>query len=405
MVVIICLLVAATAVVFRQTDHEDWALGALAVLIAGVAVLTVVAHGARRLASRHADEAAARREKRVVAKLRRLEADLRDLIAVSAKGHAATESSAKATAALAAEVGDIRRQLAALGPWLGDVRRQVAKIDSGFADASAEIRDSAAGLDRSIAAKVDSGFADASAEIRDSAAGLDRSIAATDWQVRKLGPDLLTDIQAMRQLFDRLSTDAPLPPVSGWALNPSGLLLLVDTIERSRATTIVECGSGTSTVWMALALRKLGRGRIWSFDHDKRFAERTRQMLAAHGLEEWAEVQHAPLVTTATPRGEFNWYDLDPLEITPPIDLLVVDGPPHTAQHHARYPALPVFAPYLAPDALIVVDDAQRTDEAGMVAHWQEEYPHLSTMYTSTNGCLLLRQAVSPPTIDNGDSA
>lgn len=378
-VVIICLLVAATAVVFRQTDHEDWALGALAVLIAGVAVLTVVAHGARRLASRHADEAAARREKRVVAKLRRLEADLRDLIAVSAKGHAATESSAKATAALAAEVGDIRRQLAALGPWLGDVRRQVAKIDSGFADASAEIRD--------------------------SAAGLDRSIAATDWQVRKLGPDLLTDIQAMRQLFDRLSTDAPLPPVSGWALNPSGLLLLVDTIERSRATTIVECGSGTSTVWMALALRNLGRGRIWSFDHDKRFAERTRQMLAAHGLEEWAEVQHAPLVTTATPRGEFNWYDLDPLEITPPIDLLVVDGPPHTAQHHARYPALPVFAPYLAPDALIVVDDAQRTDEAGMVAHWQEEYPHLSTMYTSTNGCLLLRQAVSPPTIDNGDSA
>jgi hypothetical protein len=37
-----------------------------------------------------------------------------------------------------------------------------------------------------------------------------------------------------------------------------------------------------------------------------------------------------------------------------------------------RYPALPVFAPYLSPQALVVIDDGRREDETRMVELWRE---------------------------------
>ncbi|MCZ2261525.1 class I SAM-dependent methyltransferase [Isoptericola sp. QY 916] len=187
---------------------------------------------------------------------------------------------------------------------------------------------------------------------------------------------LLTQMQALDQLRSKFDVSGPLPDVGGWALDPTALVWLVDEIERRRPEHVVECGSGTSTFWIAMALRQNGRGRVTALDHLEGYAARTRSSLERHGLSEVAEVRHAPLVTTSTPRGEFPWYDVDPATLGA-IDLLVVDGPPEATGPLARYPALPVLHGALLPDSHVLVDDVHRDDERKAIEHWLEDLPRL----------------------------
>lgn len=215
--------------------------------------------------------------------------------------------------------------------------------------------------------------ADMAREIR-AIHALERS---TDHRLRYLHRELMTDFQALQQLLARYSPHARLPPVAGWALSPSGLLTLVDIIESTGADTVVECGSGTSTLWIAYALQRVGRGRVISLEHLTQYAEQTRAVVSAHGLEDFVDVRLTPLAPRQTPRGEFAWYDFDVSDLPASVDVLVVDGPPQSTGRHARYPALSVFGPVLKPGAVIVADDTDRPDEREMLEFWLAEEPRL----------------------------
>jgi hypothetical protein len=54
--------------------------------------------------------------------------------------------------------------------------------------------------------------------------------------------------------------------------------------------------------------------------------------------------------------------------------MLIIDGPPGLTQELARYPALPILLRMLSDDAVILLDDASRTDEAKIVKLWQKEF-------------------------------
>ena len=98
-----------------------------------------------------------------------------------------------------------------------------------------------------------------------------------------------------------------------------------------------------STVLVAEALRRNGRGRLVTVEHDDYWAGHTRRELARRGLETWAEVRHAPLAPLRLGAGEQPWYALDAIQDLEGIDLLIVDGPPRRVAPLARYPALPVL--------------------------------------------------------------
>lgn len=220
---------------------------------------------------------------------------------------------------------------------------------------------------------------------------LDTRLRTIDRRTFHLPRSLLTDIQALQQLFDRYAPEATLPEVAGWALSPKGLLALVDLIEASDATTVVECGSGTSTLWIAYALRRRGRGKVIALDHLPEYAERTQRMIDAHGLGWFAEVRLAPLVERETPRGTFRWYDVDAVTLRTPIDVLLVDGPPQSTGPHARYPALPVLGEHLSPEAWILCDDTDRQDEKEMIDYWLDEIPELKHVSTPAPDLEVLR--------------
>lgn len=191
-------------------------------------------------------------------------------------------------------------------------------------------------------------------------------------------PHQTRQVEAIVQLFNRVTPRAPMPPTGGWALDASGVLALIDLVEKHRPQTILELGSGTSSVWMGYALETLGEGAVISVDHDQRYAEITRAQIAKHGLESHVEVRLAPLRSVDIPGHDAQWYDDSKFGDIKDIDLLVIDGPPQSTGDYARYPALPLLIEKFANHAHIVLDDASRADEQAIARRWCEECPSIA---------------------------
>jgi hypothetical protein len=180
-----------------------------------------------------------------------------------------------------------------------------------------------------------------------------------------------------RRYAQLVPDDRPMPVLgANWAARAPAILFIVDEILGDSARrSILECGSGASTLWTAAALRYRGAGHVVTLEADASFGAETRARLAEHGLESWATVLDAPLVDTATAAGCQPWYDVSSLGDLAGVDLLFVDGPPRFTAELARYPAVPQLLPRLREGALVVLDDTHRPDEQEIVRRWSELEP------------------------------
>lgn len=168
-----------------------------------------------------------------------------------------------------------------------------------------------------------------------------------------------------------LPQHAQVPLPGDWAVTTSTLVPMLNEIGRNaERRTILECGSGTSTIWLAFAVKHRGHGHIYALEHDPEFAKATREFLRVNDLEAWATVVDAPLVELTVGAEPYRWYDLRDLHDLPPVDLLFVDGPPATAGRKARYPAFPLLSPRLSRDAWVVLDDTVREEEQEIASTW-----------------------------------
>jgi predicted O-methyltransferase YrrM len=152
---------------------------------------------------------------------------------------------------------------------------------------------------------------------------------------------------------------------------PAGFAAVCAEVAARHRPTVVECGSGFSTLALARLVRER-EGRLVSLEHDELWAGRVREHLAAAGLTETAEVVLAPL----EPGTGLPWYAADALRSVPDrIDVLLVDGPPAFAPGTglSRYPALPVLLPRLTDGAVVVLDDLDRPGEQQVLAAWTRE--------------------------------
>ncbi len=126
-------------------------------------------------------------------------------------------------------------------------------------------------------------------------------------------------------------------------------------------TNVFELGSGWTTVLLSREMEKRPELIVTSLEHivlwyDK--VEKYAPLVDLHLL---------PLIDY----GEYIWYDIHDVYPIDPIDLLLVDGPPRVAPgeaHSARYGALPILEPYLAPGCKIIIDD--QTSEHEMALEW-----------------------------------
>jgi predicted O-methyltransferase YrrM len=196
--------------------------------------------------------------------------------------------------------------------------------------------------------------------------------SGTDRQLKQT----FRQLEALQNLTAMLPATDVLPATRGWAASPDLLLTLVDLVITDRPSLIVECGSGASTLWLALAIRRFGiDARVVALDHDPVFAEITRDFLVRHGVGDLAEVRDAPLENFTLGGETYAWYARAAWEDLTGIDLLFVDGPPEATGHQARYPALPLLNEALSPAAVVVLDDLVVPDMQKVLRLWLDAYP------------------------------
>lgn len=189
---------------------------------------------------------------------------------------------------------------------------------------------------------------------------------------------LLQEVEALHQLYQQRGFHGFFPLLGGWAMDPSGMLGTMRLAADLKPSLIVECGSGTSTLWLCELLERHGHGSVVSLEHEPIYADATRNALRESGLEHRADIRHTPLEDRRIGDESFQWYSASSSDFEKgAIDLLLVDGPPGKSGHLARYPALPLLVDALADGAHIVLDDAGRPDEQESTARWLAEFPGL----------------------------
>jgi predicted O-methyltransferase YrrM len=199
-------------------------------------------------------------------------------------------------------------------------------------------------------------------------------------EIKKEIRQTFRQLEALQNLNAMLPASDVLPATRGWAASPDLLVVLVDLVISEQPSLVVECGSGASTLWLALAMRRFKiEGRVIALDHDPVFGGRTRDLLARHGVGDLAEVRDAPLESFSLDGETYLWYARRAWEDLTGIDLLFVDGPPATTGHQARYPALPLLSGSLSPVATVVLDDLVVPDMQKVLRLWLDAYPEFGS--------------------------
>jgi predicted O-methyltransferase YrrM len=183
-------------------------------------------------------------------------------------------------------------------------------------------------------------------------------------------------IESHVSLMTSLGLRAPLPAMrQTWAIAPDSAAFLIQVMLEHGVRTVLEVGSGLSTVLVAKALELTEGTSFISLEQDSKYMAKTLALLRAEGLESQVDLVEAPLQEALIGESVWQWYDQSKLEGLSGIDLLIVDGPPSRSGDFARYPALPLLASKLNDGALIFLDDAKRDDESAILSRWVDEFP------------------------------
>ena len=158
------------------------------------------------------------------------------------------------------------------------------------------------------------------------------------------------------------------------AMRPSAVVSLLDDVQLNRRRSVVECGAGVSTIYLARLLDTVD-GHLWSLEHDADWAAVVNDWLQAEGLAHRVTLILAPLQGRDPGAQATGWYGKEYLDGALPdrsIDLLIVDGPPAymPGAGLARYPAVPYFKSRLSQSWTVVLDDIQRPGERNVATRW-----------------------------------
>jgi hypothetical protein len=193
-----------------------------------------------------------------------------------------------------------------------------------------------------------------------------RAVGATDGLLRQATPDAVPADPEIAKLTASL-------PIGTWAVDAETIDRLVELVRARQPASIVEFGSGTSTVVLASLLAEFHRNgpRLVSFEEDPAWAERSRAALAERGLDRIATVIQLQLAEREDGSSDYVLAD-DATQMLRRLapQLILVDGP--TLDSGAsRLGTIDLVAPHLREDAMVLLDDALRDAELCIAAAWE----------------------------------
>jgi hypothetical protein len=129
---------------------------------------------------------------------------------------------------------------------------------------------------------------------------------------------------------------------------------------------ILECGSGVTTLLLGVLASQHGVP-VCSLEHHEEWRERVGSALDTYGLGD-VDLVHAPLRDF----GAYTWYDRESIDIPRGIQLVICDGPPGKTVG-GRYGLLPEIRANMAPNCVVLLDDAGRKGEREVLDRWARE--------------------------------
>jgi hypothetical protein len=176
---------------------------------------------------------------------------------------------------------------------------------------------------------------------------------------RVLDRNTLPNQGLMRQLVQSWGNEA-------WSASEPFLSAILQWLPRTQGT-IVECGSGLSTLMLAVAASKSGR-IVCSLENDADWEARVRAALPER-VETAVRLLPAPIRSY----GEFDWYATQGAPIPPQVGFVVCDGPPGSTRG-GRFGLVPVLQKLFAPGCIVLLDDTQRDAEREVMERWCNEF-------------------------------
>lgn len=210
--------------------------------------------------------------------------------------------------------------------------------------------------------------------------------------IKKHTTNLYVQIESFHYIQQKINPVKPLPSMSGWASSPELALLILNIIEKNQHSTIVDVGSGVSSLIAGYAVKNTDRGKVLALDHEKEYYLKTSNLVEEHDLTDTVEVSHAPLKEYKLKNQKYQWYEDKKIKDLDHIDLLLVDGPPGKTQKHARYPALPLLYDKLSKGATVVLDDYFRAEETEIAEMWAKEYNLDLSIDDSSKGVAIFKK-------------
>ena len=191
---------------------------------------------------------------------------------------------------------------------------------------------------------------------------------------------------------------ALIPPeaLGGWALCAETIDDLIEHIQIQRPASILEFGSGTSSLALAWAMKRLhgpsDRIYVYSIDQSATYIQKAKDLLAQHGLLRHVRFLQANLIEQQIGSVQTTCYHL-PAALLRALfegaqpDCVVIDGP--AGDNGVRFGTIPLVRNYLASQASVFLDDGLRDSELDTADQWERlGYVHWRGMRWTGKGLL-----------------
>lgn len=174
----------------------------------------------------------------------------------------------------------------------------------------------------------------------------------------------------MRESAGTMQNDAWSPPKfeSSWSLGEAAYQALRDQLERLHPTTLVEFGSGVSTLRLA---HDFPGARITTLEGDPTFFRETAERVAASPHAGAIDLRLCP------PRwqrfGPTFYLSFEATALPSQVDAVLIDGPPLSTRRGREACLYQVFSS-LRVGGLVFLDDHVRGAEQRTVRNWLARY-------------------------------
>ena len=172
----------------------------------------------------------------------------------------------------------------------------------------------------------------------------------------------------------------PLSLDQGWGVGEETFGRIVEQLRAIRATTIVEFGSGVSSVRLAL---EFPDAQIVAIESNRQWYETVTRMRTEHRVEKNLTVHYRPLRWQRHGLSFFLSYA--PGELPERIDAAIIDGPP-TWTRRGREACLYQVVRRLRMGGRVLLDDYGRNREKTMVRNWKWSFPGMFAIETFETG-------------------